>query len=96
MEHAPGFESFTTALHFLMTWPATEQAATLITIRAAEIDGHHYELLGSASDALEDSHPLAAILLKRGLIDFALQNSKVNCLNMLGPGQQRACSLNGT
>lgn len=77
MEHALGFEGFTTALHFLMNWPAIEQAATLITIRAAEIDGHHYELLGPASDALEDRHPLAATLLKRGLIDFALQNSRV-------------------
>lgn len=77
MEHALGFESFTTALHFLMNWPAIEQAATLITIRAAEIDGHHYELLGPASDALEDRHPLAATLLKRGLIDFALQNARV-------------------
>ncbi len=77
MEPALGFEDFTTALHFLMNWPAIEQAATLITIRAAEIDGHHYELLGPASDALEDRHPLAATLLKRGLIDFALQNSRV-------------------
>jgi hypothetical protein len=77
MEHALGFESITTALHFLMNWPAIEQAATLITIRAAEIDGHHYELLGPASDALENRHPLAATLLKRGLIDFALQNARV-------------------
>jgi Family of unknown function (DUF6880) len=77
LEHALVFESFTTALHFLMTWPAIEQAAVLITNRAAEIDGHHYELLGPASDALEDRHPLAATLLKRGLIDFALQNSRV-------------------
>lgn len=77
IEHALVFESFTTALHFLMTWPAIEQAAVLVTNRAAEIDGHHYELLGPASDALEDRHPLAATLLKRGLIDFALQNSRV-------------------
>ena len=77
LEHALGFESFTKALHFLMTWPAIEQAAVLIINRATEIDGHHYELLGPASDALEDRHPLAATLLKRGLIDFALQNSRV-------------------
>ncbi|MGJ8624206.1 MAG: DUF6880 family protein [Yoonia sp.] len=77
LEHALGFESFTTALHFLMTWPAIEQAALLITNRAAEIDGHHYELLGPASDALEDRHPLAATLLKCGLINFALQNARV-------------------
>ena len=60
-----------------MTWPAIEQAAVLITNRAAEIDGYHYELLGPASDALEDRYPLAATLLKRGLINFALQNSRV-------------------
>ncbi len=77
LEHALGFESFTTALYFLMTWPAFEQAAALISNRAAEIDGHHYDLLGPASDALEDRYPLAATLLKRGLIDFALRNSRV-------------------
>ena len=77
LEHAQGFESFTTALHFLMTWPAFAQAAALITSRAAEIDGNHYELLGPASEALEEKYPLAATLLKRGLINFALKNGRV-------------------
>jgi Family of unknown function (DUF6880) len=77
LEHAQSFESFTTALHFLMTWPAFAQAAALITNRAAEIDGNHYELLGPASEVLEDKYPLAATLLKRGLIDFALKNGRV-------------------
>ena len=75
--HAQGFESFTTALHFLMTWPAFAQAAALITSRAAAIDGNHYELLGPASEVLEEKYPLAATLLKRGLIDFALKNGRV-------------------
>lgn len=75
--HAQGFESFATALHFLMTWPALAQAAVLITSRAAEIDGNHYELLGPASEVLEEEYPLAATLLKRGLIDFALTNGRV-------------------
>jgi hypothetical protein len=76
-EHAQSFESFTTALHFLMTWPAFAQAAAMITNRTAEIDGNHYELLGPASEALEEKYPLAATLLKRGLIDFALKNGRV-------------------
>jgi len=77
LEHAQSFESFTTALHFLMTWPAFVQAAAMITNRTAEIDGNHYELLGPASEALEEKYPLAATLLKRGLIDFALKNGRV-------------------
>ncbi len=59
MQHALGFESFNTALHFLITWPAPEYAAQLVTDRAAEIDGNHYELLGPAADTLEERHPLA-------------------------------------
>ena len=72
LQHALSFENFSTALHFLMTWPAFEHAAMLVSNRAAEIDGNHYELLGPSADALEDRYPLVATLLRRGMIDFAL------------------------
>jgi hypothetical protein len=39
MEHALGFRSFSTALHFLHTWPAHREAARLVVARHAEIDG---------------------------------------------------------
>ena len=72
LNHALGFDDFNTALHFLVTWPALKHAAKLVVDRSGEIDGNHYELLTPAARTLESRHPLAATLLRRGLIDFAL------------------------
>ena len=71
------FTDFNTALHFLVTWPALDPAAELVVNRSEEIDGHHYELLTPAAELLNAKHPLAASLLLRGLIDFALNQSRV-------------------
>ena len=65
------------ALHFLVTWPALEQAARLVMSRADELDGNYYELLTPAAELLEARYPLAAILLLRALIDFALEKGRV-------------------
>lgn len=75
--HALVFNSFNSALHFLITWSAPEHAAKLTIARAEEIDGNYYELLGPAADLLESRYPLAATLLRRGLIDFALNKARV-------------------
>ena len=75
--HALQFERFNTALHFLVTWPALELASKLIMDRADEIDGNDYELLGPAADVLDNRYPMAARLLHRGLIDFALEQARV-------------------
>lgn len=40
--------------------------------RADELDGNGYWLLSPAADALAGRHPLAATLLLRSMIDFAL------------------------
>jgi hypothetical protein len=65
------------ALHFLVTWPALEQAARLVMSRADELDGTYYELLTPAAELLEARYPLAATLLLRVLIDFALEKGRV-------------------
>ena len=65
------------ALHFLVTWPALEQAARLVMSRADELDGNYYELLTPAAELLEARYPLAATLLLRALIDFALEKGRV-------------------
>lgn len=77
MAHALGFEIFNTALHFLVSWQSLDHAAELVMTRSTEIDGNHYELLTPAADLLEAKHPLAATLLRRGLIDFALRKARV-------------------
>ena len=64
------------ALAFLVEWPAHERAARLVHLRIKEIDGDRYELLDPAATALEGKHPLAAVLLRRALIEVTLQKGR--------------------
>lgn len=64
------------ALAFLINWPALDRAARVVDARIEEIDGDFYELLDPAASALEGKHPLAAVLLRRRLIDFTLQKAR--------------------
>jgi hypothetical protein len=65
------------ALAFLVSWPALDKAATLVTERSRELDGDHYEILSPAADALAAKYPLAATLLLRAMIDFSLKENRV-------------------
>ena len=65
------------ALALLMSWPALDKAAALVLGRAKELNGDRYELLSPAADALAGKYPLAATLLLRAMIDFALKQSRV-------------------
>jgi hypothetical protein len=64
------------ALAFLVEWPAHERAARLVCLRIKEIDGDRYELLGPAARALEGKYPLAAVLLRRALIEVTLRKGR--------------------
>ena len=64
------------ALAFLVGWPAYERAAQLVYSRIKEIDGDRYELLDPAAVALEGKYPLAAVLLRRALIEVTLQKGR--------------------
>ena len=76
MEHALVFRSFSTALHFLHTWPEHRDAARLVLARQAEINGNLYFLLDPAARWLEGAHPLAATLLRRAMIEDTLGGAK--------------------
>lgn len=76
LEHARTYPSLLQALAFLVAWPALDRAATLVVERAAELDGEHYTILTSAADALHAKYPLAATLLLRAMIDFALTEAR--------------------
>jgi hypothetical protein len=69
---AQAFENPMAALRFFLEWPDLESAARLIAGRCDELDGNHYQLLTPAAEALRDRHPLAAVLLWRVMIDYAL------------------------
>lgn len=64
------------ALAFLLNWPALDRAARVVDARISQIDGDFYEVLDPAATALEGKHPLAAVLLRRRLVDFTLQKSR--------------------
>ena len=79
LKELPDFDgNILEALHFCLTWPDLHTAAELVIARASELDGDHYALLSPAADALRDRHPLAATLLWRAMIDFALNESRAS------------------
>jgi hypothetical protein len=78
LEHAQHHRSRLVALSFLVSWPALDRAARLVTEPGAGLDGDHYEILTPAADALAAKHPLAATLVLRAMIDFALGKSRAS------------------
>ncbi len=76
LAHALSHPSVHHALGFLVSWPALDQAAHLVLTRADEINGDFYEILAPAAATLEAQHPLAATILRRALIDFALERNR--------------------
>lgn len=71
-QHALAFPEVSTALEFCLNWPDLFTAAELVTTRAGEFNGDHYLLLTPAAEALRVRHPLAAVLLWRAMINYAL------------------------
>lgn len=76
MTHVLAYSSINQALAFLIAWPALDRANRLVLDRSAEFNGNDYHLQGMAADALETRYPLAATLLRRSMIDFALTNAR--------------------
>jgi len=76
LDHAERYESLLQALAFLVSWPALDRAARVITRRAAELDGDDYELLTHVAETLAAKYPLAATLALRAMIAFALTKAR--------------------
>ena len=80
LAHARAYPGFHQALAFLVNWPnqtaALGVAADLIVERHGELDGDHYWLLTTAVDAVDQRYPLAATLMLRAMIDFALNKAR--------------------
>ena len=58
---------------------------------AKELNGDHYEVLSPAADALAGKHPLAATLLLRAMIDFALKQSRGETISARRPPSRGIC-----
>ena len=76
LEHALAFPHFGMALVFLVDWKALREAARLVLERRGEIDGNLYFVLDPAAKALEGRHPLAAVLLRRAMVEDTLDGAK--------------------
>ena len=60
------------ALSFLIAWPALSRAAHYVIRHWDQWDGEAFEVLGPAAERLSGNHPLAAVLLLRSMVVFAL------------------------
>jgi hypothetical protein len=76
LDHVVGHANVHAALSFLVEWPAHERAAQLVLSRNKEIDGDRYELLDPAASLIEGKYPLAAVLLRRALIEVTLRKGR--------------------
>jgi len=76
LDQAERYDHLSQALAFLLSWPALDRAARLVTARAGELDGDRYEILAPAADALAARHPLAATLALRAMIGFTLSKAR--------------------
>ncbi|MFD2740285.1 DUF6880 family protein [Sulfitobacter aestuarii] len=74
--HVLAYPDVSAALGFLLDWPDLHHAARLVEARSAELNGDFYHILTPAADALRNRHPLAAVLLWRAMIDFALTEGR--------------------
>jgi hypothetical protein len=80
LAHARAYAGIHQALAFLVNWPnqvmAHAVAADLILERHGELDGDHYWLLTPAADLLDQRYPLAATLMLRAMVEFALDKAR--------------------
>jgi hypothetical protein len=64
------------ALAFLVLWPALGRAARLVIDHRDQWDGDVFEVLVPAAERLSPSHPLAATILLRAMVVFALATGR--------------------
>ena len=76
--HVLTYPNLAAALHFCLTWPDLLTASQLVMARSDQLDGEDYEFLNGAADTLRAQYPLAATLLLRAMIDFALCSGRTS------------------
>lgn len=64
------------ALTFLVHWPALSRAARLVIHYSHSWDGEAFAVLAPAAERLSSGHPLAATILLRTMVVFALSSGR--------------------
>jgi hypothetical protein len=75
-EHALQARDSHSALQFLVEWPKLDLASRLVISRKGQWNGRQYTLLPPMAEALQGSHPLAATILYRALLDEILATAR--------------------
>ena len=76
LDIAEKYSCLSTAINFLLSWPAPAHAAKIAEIRAAELDGNRYNTVTQAAGALVAEYPLAATLMRRAMVQDTLDGAK--------------------
>ncbi len=76
LDIAVEYPHLSTAISFLLKWPAPARAAKVVESRSEEIDGNSYYTMTEAADALEAEYPLAATLIRRAMVQDTLDGAK--------------------
>lgn len=64
------------ALTFAVDWNDLALADRLVLSRHTELNGHDFDVLTPLAETLSPSYPMAAVLIWRALIDYALRMSR--------------------
>jgi len=64
------------ALDVLIHWPALPRAARYVLQEPTRWDGEAFDVLATAAERLSPSHPLAATILLRSMVVFALSSGR--------------------
>lgn len=73
---AAAYPDFDRGLQFLAEWPAPVAAAAMVLARHGDMSGDHYWYLTDTADHLDKDHPLAATVILRAMIGFALDERR--------------------
>ena len=63
-------------LAFLVQWPALPRAARHVIRHSGQWDGEAFEICAPAAERLSPDHPLAASILLRAMVEFALSSGR--------------------
>ncbi|MBS0123119.1 hypothetical protein KB874_03145 [Aestuariicoccus sp. KMU-90] len=74
--HVLAFPDVVTGLAFCLSWPDPALGAKVVLSRTEDLDGDTYEVLTPAAEILAPEHPLAAVLVWRAMIRFALEKAR--------------------
>ena len=75
-DHVRKHPNLLQGLIFCLGWPDPRLAAELVRSRQQDLDGNAYEILTPTAELLAAEYPLAAALVWRSMITFALQNNR--------------------